>query len=228
MFMKYNYVLFDADETLFRFDILSGMKHMFKNYGVDFSQSDYEHYQKTNKQLWVDYQNAEISAEYLQVTRFNEWSAKLNVPAKTLNDDFLDAMAEICEPLPGAIELLNSLKPHAKLGIITNGFARLQTIRLERTGLKDMFDWLVISELVGKAKPHPSIFEHTFALMGHPDKSKILMVGDTATSDIVGGNNVGIDTCWLQHPHEKLPEGIHPTYTVGSLSQLRSLLFNLK
>ena len=222
--MKYSYVLFDADETLFRFDILAGMTRMFKNYGVNFTKDDYIHYQKTNKQLWVDYQNGVISADYLQVTRFNEWSAKLNVPAKELNDAFLDAMAQICEPLPGAIELLNKLKPHARLGIITNGFARLQTVRLEHTGLKDMFEWLVISELVGIAKPNKAIFEHTFELMGNPNKSQILMVGDTASSDILGGNNAGIDTCWLQHPGEQLPEGIAPTYTITKLEQLKAIL----
>ena len=222
--MKYSYVLFDADETLFRFDILAGMTRMFKNYGVNFTKDDYIHYQKTNKQLWVDYQNGVISADYLQVTRFNEWSAKLNVSAKELNDAFLDAMAQICEPLPGAVELLNKLKPHARLGIITNGFARLQTVRLEHTGLKDMFEWLVISELVGIAKPNKAIFEHTFELMGNPNKSQILMVGDTASSDILGGNNVGIDTCWLQHPGEQLPEGITPTYTITKLEQLQPIL----
>lgn len=222
--MKYSYVLFDADETLFRFDILAGMTRMFKKYGVNFTKDDYIHYQKTNKQLWVDYQNSVISADYLQVTRFNEWSAKLNVSAKELNDAFLDAMAQICEPLPGAVELLNKLKPHARLGIITNGFARLQTVRLEHTGLKDMFEWLVISELVGIAKPNKAIFEHTFELMGNPNKSQILMVGDTASSDILGGNNVGIDTCWLQHPGEQLPEGITPTYTITKLEQLQPIL----
>lgn len=222
--MKYSYVLFDADETLFRFDILAGMTRMFKKYGVNFTKDDYIHYQKTNKQLWVDYQNGVISADYLQVTRFNEWSAKLNVSAKELNDAFLDAMAQICEPLPGAVELLNKLKPHARLGIITNGFARLQTVRLEHTGLKDMFEWLVISELVGIAKPNKAIFEHTFELMGNPNKGQILMVGDTASSDILGGNDVGIDTCWLQHPGEQLPEGITPTYTITKLEQLQAIL----
>jgi putative hydrolase of the HAD superfamily/5'-nucleotidase len=222
--MKYSHVLFDADETLFRFDSFAGMTRMLKTYGVDFTQADYIHYQKANKQLWVDYQNAIITADYLQVTRFNAWAAKLNVPAKALNDAFLDSMAHICEPLPGAITLLDKLKPHAKLGIITNGFARLQNVRLEHTGLKDMFEWLVISELVGVAKPNKAIFEHAFDLMGNPDKSKILMVGDTAASDILGGNNAGIDTCWLQHPEEQLPEGIKPTYTVTHLAQLQTIL----
>ncbi|CAD2223466.1 dUMP phosphatase [Pseudoalteromonas sp. 3J6] len=222
--MKYNYVLFDADETLFSFNAFAGLQKMLAAYGMDFTKADYEHYQNTNKPLWIAYQNNEITANHLQVTRFSELANKLNVPAQQLNDDFLSAMAEICMPLPGAVELLNALKPHAKLGIITNGFSQLQARRLAHTGLQDMFDWLVISEKVGIAKPAKEIFEHTFNLMGNPPKEQILMVGDTASSDILGGQNAGIDTCWLQHPGVILPEGIKPTYQVTELKQLQTIL----
>lgn len=222
--MKYTHVLFDADETLFSFNAYAGLKRMFAVYGVDFNDADYSHYQATNKPLWLEYQNNTISATHLQVTRFSEWANKLNVPAQQLNDNFLTAMAEICEPLPGAIELLNKLKPHAKLGIITNGFTQLQARRLEHTGLKEMFDCLVISEQVGIAKPAAEIFYHTFELLGNPPKEQILMVGDTASSDILGGQNAGIDTCWLQHPNTVLPEGIEPTYQVTELVQLQQRL----
>ena len=222
--MKYRYVLFDADETLFRFDIMAGLVHLFKQYQISFTQADFDHYQKTNKQLWIDYQNGIIDAECLQVTRFTEWGEKLNVPAKQLNDQFLDAMGLICMPLPGAVSLLTKLHKHAKLGIITNGFARMQKIRLQHTGLHHMFDWLVISELVGVAKPNVLIFEHTLELMGNPPKSEILMVGDNGASDVIGGMNAGIDTCWLQHPGEKLPEGAEPTYQVSDLNQLAAVL----
>ncbi|BDF96441.1 MULTISPECIES: pyrimidine 5'-nucleotidase [Pseudoalteromonas] len=222
--MKYTHVLFDADETLFSFNAFAGLKRMFANYGVNFTEADYQHYQVTNKSLWLAYQDNQITATHLQVTRFSEWAAKLNVPAQTLNDDFLTAMAEICHPLPGAVELLTALKPHARLGIITNGFTQLQARRLARTGLNDMFDWLVISEQVGIAKPAKEIFQHTFDLMGNPDKAQILMVGDTANSDILGAQNAGIDSCWLQHPGFELPQGITPTYKITELVQLQQLL----
>ena len=222
--MKYTHVLFDADETLFSFNAFAGLKRMLATYGVDFNEADYQHYQVTNKSLWLAYQDNQITASHLQVTRFSEWATKLNVPAQQLNDNFLTAMAEICQPLPGAVELLNRLKPHAKLGIITNGFAQLQDRRLEHTGLKDMFDWLVISEQVGIAKPAVAIFDHTFNLMGNPNKEHILMVGDTVNSDILGAQNAGIDSCWLQHPGFELPPGITPTYKITELVQLQQLL----
>ena len=222
--MKYSYVLFDADETLFRFDIMAGLTALFASYDIVFTEADYHHYQKTNKSLWLDYQDGKITAEHLQINRFTEWSKKLNVPAKELNDKFLDAMAEICFPLPGASSLLNKLHKVARLGIITNGFARMQRKRLAHTGFQDFFEWLVISEIVVTPKPDIAIFEHTFELMGHPPKEKILMVGDTASSDILGGMNAGIDTCWLQPPGEELPEGIKPTHQVRTLAELEALL----
>ena len=222
--MKYRYVLFDADETLFHFDIMAGLVHLFKQYQITFTVADFQHYQQTNKQLWLDYQNGNISAEYLQVKRFTEWGEKLKVPAKQLNNQFLDAMGLICSLLPGAAALLTKLQAHAKLGIITNGFARMQQIRLQHTGLEHMFDWLVISEEVGVAKPNAQIFEHTFELMGNPPKNEILMVGDNAASDVLGGINAGIDTCWLQHAGQTLPEGIKPSFKVNSLAQLAQTL----
>lgn len=133
-------------------------------------------------------------------------------------------MAEICTPLEGALSLLNELKGKVKLGIITNGFTALQQARLERTGLKDHFDVLVISEQVGRAKPHIDIFNHALALMGNPDKTKVLMVGDNLDSDIIGGITAGLDTCWLNVDQRVLPEGIRPVYEVSSLSALAHLL----
>jgi 5'-nucleotidase len=133
-------------------------------------------------------------------------------------------MAEICAPLPGAVSLLDSLKGKAKLGIITNGFTALQQIRLERTGLRDYFDALVISEEVGVPKPDPRIFDYALELAGNPDRARVLMVGDTAESDIRGGMNAGLATCWLNAHGRALPEGIEPTWTVTSLSELEQLL----
>jgi len=116
------------------------------------------------------------------------------------------------------------LKGKAKLGIITNGFTALQQIRLERTGLRDYFDALVISEEVGVPKPDPRIFDYALELAGNPDRARVLMVGDTAESDIRGGMNAGLATCWLNAHGRALPEGIEPTWTVTSLSELEQLL----
>lgn len=222
--MNWDWIFFDADETLFTFDSFGGLQRMFLDYSVTFTADDFQDYQAVNKPLWVEYQNGAISALQLQHQRFEGWAAKLNVPAGDLNDAFLNAMAEICTPLPGALSLLKSLKGKAKLGIITNGFTALQEIRLERTGLRDYFDLLVISEQIGVAKPHPKIFDYALAQAGNPARERVLMVGDTAESDILGGMNAGLSTCWLNAHLRALPDGVTPTWTVTSLGELEQLL----
>lgn len=224
--MKWDWILFDADETLFTFDAFSGLQRMFFDYSVTFTHEDYQEYQAVNKPLWVEYQNGTITAPQLQVRRFELWATRLNVSAGELNSAFLNAMAEICAPLPGAISLLNALKGRTKLGIITNGFTALQRIRLERTGLRDVFDLLVISEQVGVAKPDRKIFDYALAQMGNPPRERVLMVGDTAESDILGGINAGLQTVWLNAHGHTQPAGISPDKQVASLGELEQWLFN--
>jgi YjjG family noncanonical pyrimidine nucleotidase len=222
--MKYQWLLFDADETLFSFDDFAGLKKLFLAYDVRFSEQDYAEYKQINKPLWVQYQNKTISAETLKTQRFEQWAKKLEVSANELNSGFLNAMAHICLPLPGAEALLASLANKADMAIITNGFTQLQQARLDNTGLKKYFSEVVISEQVGLAKPDVRIFEHTLEKLNHSDKSTVLMVGDNPHSDILGGMRAGIDTCWLNHHGASAPENITPTYEVADLHQLKKLL----
>ncbi|MGU9867553.1 pyrimidine 5'-nucleotidase [Kluyvera ascorbata] len=221
---KWDWIFFDADETLFTFDSFSGLQRMFLDYSVTFTAEDFQDYQAVNQPLWVDYQNGAITSLQLQHQRFTSWAERLNVKPGDLNDAFMNAMAEICAPLPGAVSLLNALKGKVKMGIITNGFTSLQQIRLERTGLREHFDLLIISEEVGVAKPDRRIFDYALEQAGNPDRSRVLMVGDTAESDIRGGINAEWATCWLNAHQRPLPEGITPDWTVTSLPELELLL----
>ncbi|WP_431022130.1 pyrimidine 5'-nucleotidase [Erwinia rhapontici] len=224
MLKDWDWILFDADDTLFHFDAFAGLQRLFQQYDVQFSRADYDDYQAINKPLWVDYQNGAISALQLQHQRFESWAAKLDVTAQDLNSGFLSAMAEICTPLVGAVDLLNALKGRVKIGIITNGFTALQQARLERTGFLGVFDLLVISEQVGYAKPHPAIFDYALTRMGNPSRERVLMVGDNPDSDILGGINAGLATCWLNADGRAQPEGINPTWQVTSLKELQDKL----
>ena len=222
--MKYQWIFFDADETLFHFDNFAGLVRMFSKHGIDFKQSDFDAYQAINKPLWVEYQNGSITAEQLQTRRFKHWSEKLAISERTLNKEFLDAMAEICETLTGAEQLVQSLTAQGvKLGIITNGFKQLQKVRLEKTGLDQYFDSVITSEEIGVAKPNPIIFEAAMKSLSVTDKTKVLMVGDTLESDILGGIKFGIDTCWL-NSHNKTNNEIKPTFEVTSLQDLLAYL----
>ena len=223
--MNYRWILFDADDTLFHFDAYQGLRRMFERHLVDFTEEHYGQYQEVNKPLWVAYQNGQISAAELQTTRFDGWARQLGVAAADLNDAFLLAMAEICTLLPGAQSLIDALAGRGvRMGVITNGFTALQTARLERTGLRERFDPVVISEQLGVAKPDVRIFEHALERMGHPPREQVLMVGDNPHSDILGGLNAGVHTCWVNPHRHDAPEGIAPHHEVRSLDELQALL----
>ncbi|WP_130833905.1 pyrimidine 5'-nucleotidase [[Erwinia] mediterraneensis] len=224
MLQNWDCILFDADDTLFHFDAFTGLQRLFAEYDVQFTDRDYADYQAINKPLWVDYQNGAITALQLQTRRFTGWAEKLNVTPDILNSGFLSAMAEICTPLEGAVSLLDTLKGKVSLAIITNGFTALQQARLERTGFMGYFDALVISEQVGLPKPDAAIFDYALQLLGNPPRDRVLMVGDTPESDILGGMNAGIKTCWLDHGTRPLPAHITPTWRVSSLKELETLL----
>ncbi|MFV0573881.1 MAG: pyrimidine 5'-nucleotidase [Vibrio sp.] len=222
--MKYDWIFFDADDTLFHFDGFKGLQLMFSRKGVDFTEQDFAEYQLVNKPLWKEYQNRAITAEQLKEMRFNKWAEKLNVKPMELNTDYMHAMAEIATLLPGAQELMDALVDKAQVGIITNGFTDLQAVRLAKTGMGKYIKRMIVSEEVGTPKPDPIIFNYALEQVGNPCKSRVLMVGDTLHSDVLGGINAGIDTCWLNPKGEEATDGIEPKYNVRSLSELQAIL----
>jgi 5'-nucleotidase len=224
MLDNWDCILFDADDTLFHFDSFAGLQRLFAGYDVQFTAQDFADYQAVNKPLWVEYQNGQLSALELQTRRFVGWGQKLSVAPAILNDGFLSAMAEICLPLEGAVSLMMLLHGRVKMGIITNGFTALQQRRLERTGFLEYFSALVVSEEVGVPKPDARIFDYALEQMGHPQRDRVLMVGDTPESDILGGMNAGVKTCWIDHGSRPLPESIKPDWRVNTLSELEALL----
>ncbi|MGX2950229.1 pyrimidine 5'-nucleotidase [Ursidibacter sp. B-7004-1] len=218
--MKYQWILFDADETLFSFNSFLGLKVMMERYGVPFNEQDYEQFQAVNKPLWVAYQNKEITAQDLQRIRFEKIAQQTGQEPLALNQELMAEMALVSLPLEGVKEMLDSLFGKVKMAIITNGFHSLQQKRLENTALNKYFDLVVVSETVGAAKPAPQIFESAFAQMGNVDKHAILMVGDTLSSDVQGGINVGIDTCWFNPTQQPNQTTIQPTYEIASILDL--------
>ncbi|KAE9536569.1 dUMP phosphatase [Ursidibacter arcticus] len=218
--MKYQWILFDADETLFSFNSFLGLKVMMERYGVPFNEQDYEQFQAVNKPLWVAYQNKEITAQDLQRIRFEKIAQQTGQEPLALNQELMAEMALLSQPLENVKEMLDSLFGKVKMAIITNGFHALQQKRLENTALNKYFDLVVVSETVGVAKPAPQIFEAAFAQMGNVDKQTILMVGDTLSSDVQGGINVGIDTCWFNPTQQPNETTIQPTYEIASILDL--------
>lgn len=137
---------------------------------------------------------------------------------------YLANLALGTELVEGAEHLVKSLHGRVGLLLITNGLADVQRPRFARSTLGRFFSHVVISEEVGVAKPDPAIFDVAFAKMGTPRKADVLIVGDSLTSDIKGGLDYGIGTCWFNPGKKPNGSGVVPQYEVSELKDLLPLL----
>ena len=217
--MKYKVILFDADETLF--DFKKAEKEAFKNTMIEFNieydeNYHFSTYKEINTAIWKELEDGLITQEKLKTERFRRFIHKLGLNFNG-NGSFL---------LDGAIELIEDLSSKYILSIVTNGLTAVQEGRLKKSIIAKHFKDIVISENIGIAKPHPDIFEHAINNLGVFNKDEILMVGDSLSSDIKGGINYNIDTCWYNPNRLENKTDLKPTYEVYDYSELRSLLLD--
>ena len=126
--------------------------------------------------------------------------------------------------LPGAPEALEQLSQKYKLYLASNGTARVQAGRLESANIGHYFQGIFISQEIGANKPDPLYFERCFARIPGFDIKKAMIVGDSLSSDILGGIQVGMTTCWVNQDGKPATADIKPDYEIQSLSQLDALL----
>ncbi len=227
--MKYELILFDADGTLFDFEKASeeALKRAFQSFNLDNWNSEaLVLYKKVNKQIWDEFELKQISAADLKAERFRRFFIELsvkNVDPKDFSDKYLLFLSEGGYLIEGAEELVKWCYGKFKLGIITNGLTLVQKPRFRDSILNKYFEHYIISEEIGFAKPHAEIFDHSFNKFDHTDKDSAIIIGDNLTSDIKGGNNYGIDTCWINQ-FGASKDSIIPTYEIKDLAELKKIL----
>ncbi|MCH8532862.1 MAG: YjjG family noncanonical pyrimidine nucleotidase [Saccharospirillum sp.] len=224
--MRYQWIVFDADDTLFDFGKAEqhAVGRLLTSHMVSDTEAHQTLYRGINQHLWQELERGAIAPTELKVTRIQRFFDELGIIADPAiwAEHFLDFLAEGSALLEGAEAVAKQLAPHARLGILTNGLARVQRPRLERSGLAPLISVLTISEEVGASKPSPAIFEAMQQAMNTPDKDAVLMVGDRFETDILGAQRFGWDTAWLT---EKVPDDMTPpTYHLTDIRQLPSLL----
>lgn len=227
--MKYEIIIFDADETLFDF-IKServALEKTMKDFHIEYDENHHlQVYSEINRVIWKEFESGQITQNKLKVERFKRLSTTLNIAFDEVefSKAYMTHLGQASFLFDDSIELIESLCKTHRLSIITNGLTDVQTYRIKKSLIANCFEDIVISEEVHVAKPDPKIFEIALNNLNHSDKSKVLMVGDSLTSDIKGGANFGIDTCWF-NPN-KLPNktDIHPTYEISNLLSLRHIV----
>lgn len=202
--MRYPTLLFDLDHTLLDSDESERLAyaHTMAQVGLDDPASHFDRYVQINREMWRAVETGELRPTDVRHRRFERFNAEvgLDADAHAMADLFVDGLCAFGELFPGARAVLERLAERAVLAMVTNGLSRVQRTRIERLDLGDLFDSVIISQEVGVTKPRSEIFDRVFAELGEPDRSGALMIGDSLTSDIAGGRNAGIDTCWY-NPH---------------------------
>ncbi|MGB1241383.1 MAG: YjjG family noncanonical pyrimidine nucleotidase [Chitinophagales bacterium] len=226
--MSYQYLLFDADNTLFDFDQTAkdAFAATFVAFGMQQETHHYEQYWGISQGCWRDFEAKKIDQETLRRVRFELFfeAAALEGNALKFNEKYLQNLVHHSSLLDGALDLLDGLHGKIPMAIITNGLKGVQRPRLKRTGLMDYFEAIVVSDEIGVSKPHAPFFDHTFEQINFPDKSEVLVIGDSLSSDIKGGNNYGLHTCWYNP--KGLPNHLEvvPTYEIGDLAELYEIV----
>ena len=226
--MIYKWLLFDADGTLFDYDKAeaAALEQTFNYFHLGYDPGYRQLYREINHQLWLEFEKGTVSAETLRVRRFERLLAGKahDISPQAFSGRYLLFLAVGTDLIEGALEVVQALKPHYQLALITNGFKAVQRSRLAQSALRDYFPVLVISEEVGVAKPAPAIFQAAFEQMGNPAQDEVLLVGDSLTSDIQGGHNYGLDTCWFNPTRAPSRLDIASTYEITHLADLLPLL----
>ena len=231
--MKYKLLLFDADGTLFDYDKAEefALKEALCSFGLNIYNPDIlQEYRKVNFSIWKEFENNLISAGELKTERFKRFFKIIKIDGKVspkeFSDVYLSKLSEATFLLPGAEKIVEWCSSRFKIAIITNGLTIVQRPRFNSSSLSKYFFEYIISEEVGHAKPGNEIFDYSFTLLDHSNKDDVLIIGDNLSSDIKGGIDYGIDTCWLNQDGNNNDLKIHPTFEISDLSELKNILIN--
>ncbi|MDR1532597.1 MAG: YjjG family noncanonical pyrimidine nucleotidase [Clostridiales bacterium] len=226
--MKYTTILFDADGTLFDYDKAEALalETALAKYGLPMPPETHLLYRKINQSKWELFEQGAISKIDLQVSRFEGLFSELGlsgIKADKFNADYLDRLAEGAQLTEYAYEVCAELAKTKRLAIITNGVAKVQFGRIKKSLIKKFITDVFVSEDIGFSKPDARYFDYVFKTLGLRDKSLVLVVGDSLTSDIQGGANYGLDTCYFNPSNKQNSYSVSPTYEIISLTELLRL-----
>lgn len=198
--MKFNAVLIDIDDTLFDFrrSSFEALVKTFAGFGIPFTWEMMPGYEVFNNKMWHLFELGEIEKDDIYVTRFREYFAFAGIDADPVlaNESYIKYLAQGRAFMPHAEELLQAIHGRYKIFVVTNGDTYAQERRIASSGFSKYFDGVFISEQLGSKKPEKAFFDKVFAIIGEEYRQTCLMVGDSLTSDMQGGRNAGIPTCY--------------------------------
>ena len=225
------FLLLDLDDTILDFHKAEriAIAKTIRDFGVEPTETVLGRYHTINKWHWEQLELGIMSREEVLVGRFAKLFEEMGVAADPVD------MARGYEKnlaighyfLPGAEETVDALSKKYRLFLVSNGTASVQKGRMTSANLYRFFEKVFVSQEIGHNKPAKAYFDACFAQIPGFDPAKAVIVGDSLSSDIQGGINAGIKTCWVNPSHATPKNGIVPDYEIEALHQLPALLENM-
>ena len=226
--MPYSIALFDADNTLLDFTRAEhdAICACLAARGLDNSEETVSVYSAINDGHWKRLERGETTRDRLKVERFADFFATVgyNGDPVQMARDYESTLGKQTHLLEGALELIQGLYGKCRLYIVTNGITAVQKNRFGACPLAPYFEHCFISEQMGCAKPEKRFFDGVAAAIPDFDPKEAIVIGDSLSSDIQGGINAGLDTCWYNPKGKNAPAHMPITYTVRDLAEIREIL----
>lgn len=217
-------LLFDADNTLFNFDI--GNRRAFSRVCLicNFPDTDdlFHTYEQANAEMWSAFDRGECSKDFLVVERFRLFlqRAGLQADAAYCNKIHLDTLKTNTVLMPHALEVCRTLSESHRLYIVTNAVAAVQKARLAASDIFPYISAAFISEDAGASKPSEAYFDYVFSRIPGITHENCLLIGDSISSDMQGANNYDIPCCWYNPHGLSAPNELRVDYEIQDLKQL--------
>ncbi|WP_281885197.1 YjjG family noncanonical pyrimidine nucleotidase [Paenibacillus sp. YYML68] len=227
--MPYELILLDVDDTLLDFQLAEeqALVRVFLEQNIHIDQLMMDRFRAINQRLWTQFELGYIELNTLRTERFMRLLTEFHIDgdANRCSEAFLQHLSEEAFMMEGALELCNYLSDQKyRLGIITNGIREVQIRRLQKAGIFDRFEEVIVSEDAGFQKPHQGIFDYTLNKLKVSSKEHVLIIGDSITSDIQGGIQYGIHTCWFNPLGKKNASSFSPNYEIRRLMDVVRIL----
>ena len=225
-------ILWDVDGTLLDFLAAekAAIRACFAELGLgECTDEQIARYSVINKKYWKRMEDGEITKSEVLSGRFLEFFAGEGIVADVddFNIRYQTALGDTVVYFDDADKLLSELRGRVKQYAVTNGTRRAQRRKLAGSGLDQIFDGIFISDEVGHEKPTVEFFDHVFREIGEVPRERVLIVGDSLSSDIRGGKNAGILTCWYNPSGAPAPTDNTPDFVIGNLGEVKDILNNM-
>ncbi len=221
-------VLIDIDDTLlnFRKSAETAIRLCFEKYGLDFTPNVIETFHTINDELWRKIERKELTKPELYNLRWVTIFSALGIDRNGVEMEslFRSTLSGIAEPVDNAYELLEYLYKKYPLYAASNSSYEHQRKRMTQSDMLKYFEKMFVSETVGALKPAKEFFDFCFNEIGNPSPSDVVIIGDSLTSDIIGGKNYGLKTIWYNPFGKELPQNLLPTYIVNDLREIKEIL----